>query len=252
MRPLTEKETETLFNKLASYMGSSLKNLIAPLDNGPEPDRYVFRMIKDRVYYVRLSVANLATSIARDKLLSIGICLGMLLRAQIQPHVPSQALRTYRLTTHPFPQYRKVHKDWQVPSARNRSSRPQRARKIQDLGQGMSDFKPAIRSMRVRKRKHVQWDRHANREKIVQPNGEMPFLYGGNIVKAHVGRWSDDCPEHQGVIVYAMDDKPLGFGVTARSTAEARRLDPTGVVCFRQSDAGEYLRDEDTLFATNS
>ncbi|TKW51210.1 60S ribosome subunit biogenesis protein nip7 [Colletotrichum tanaceti] len=132
MRPLTEKETETLFNKLASYMGSSLKNLIAPLDNGPEPDRYVFRMIRDRVYY---------------------------------------------------------------------------------------------------------------------PNGEMPFLYGGNIVKAHVGRWSEDCPEHQGVIVFSMDDKPLGFGVTARSTAEARRLDPTGVVCFRQSDCGEYLRDEDTLFA---
>lgn len=78
MRPLTEQETQTLFNKLASYMGSSLKNLIAPLDNSPDADRYVFRMIKDRVYYVRLSVANLATSIARDKLLSIGICLGAL------------------------------------------------------------------------------------------------------------------------------------------------------------------------------
>lgn len=33
--------------------------------------------------------------------------------------------------------------------------------------------------------------------------------YGGNIVKAHVGRWSEDCPEHQGVIVLGMDDMPL-------------------------------------------
>ncbi|TDZ23734.1 60S ribosome subunit biogenesis protein NIP7 [Colletotrichum sidae] len=187
MRPLTEQETQTLFNKLASYMGSSLKNLIAPLDNGPDADRYVFRMIKDRVYYVRLSVANIATSIAREKLLSIGICLG----------------------------------------------------KFTKTGK----FRLHVTALPV-------LSEHARYKIWVKPNGEMPFLYGGNIVKAHVGRWSDDCPEHQGVIVYSMDDKPLGFGVTARSTAEARRLDPTGVVCFRQSDCGEYLRDEDTLFAT--
>lgn len=58
-----------------------------------------------------------------------------------------------------------------------------------------------------------------------------------------------------------------GFGVTARSTAEARRLEPTGITTFRQADIGEYLREvfhtfpsllvmrltvlqEDTLFAT--
>lgn len=78
----------------------------------------------------------------------------------------------------------------------------------------------------------------------------MPFLYGSHVVKAHVGRWSEDCPEHQGVILMSMSDTPLGFGVTARSTQEARRLDPTGIVVFRQADCGEYLRDEDSLFAT--
>jgi 60S ribosome subunit biogenesis protein NIP7 len=83
----------------------------------------------------------------------------------------------------------------------------------------------------------------------VKPSGEMPFLYGSNIVKAHVGRW-EDCPEHSGIIVQNMNDVPLGFGVTARSTVEARRLDPTAVVVFRQADCGEYLRDEDTLFAS--
>ena len=46
----------------------------------------------------------------------------------------------------------------------------------------------------------------------MKPNGEMPFLYGGNIVKAHVGRWSEDCPEHQGVVVLKMDDTPLVGG----------------------------------------
>ena len=54
---------------------------------------------------------------------------------------------------------------------------------------------------------------HARYKVWVKPNGEMPFLYGGNIVKAHVGRWSEDCPEHQGVVVLKMDDTPL-VGVT--------------------------------------
>lgn len=76
MRPLTEKETQVLFEKLATYTGNSLKNLIAPLDDSPNADRYVFRLVKDRVYYVRLSIANIATSIAREKLLSLGTCLG--------------------------------------------------------------------------------------------------------------------------------------------------------------------------------
>ncbi len=73
MRPLTAPETKTLFAKLASYTGDSLKNLIAPLDNG---DRWVFRMHRDRIYYVRLSLANLATAVARDRLLSLGVVSG--------------------------------------------------------------------------------------------------------------------------------------------------------------------------------
>lgn len=77
MRPLTETETKTLFDKLANYTGSSLKNLIAPLDDSADADRYVFRLVRDRVYYVLLSIANLATSIARENLSSLGVCLGM-------------------------------------------------------------------------------------------------------------------------------------------------------------------------------
>jgi len=38
---MQEEETQTLFAKLANYTGNSLKNLIAPLDNSPNGDRYV-------------------------------------------------------------------------------------------------------------------------------------------------------------------------------------------------------------------
>ncbi|XDG00699.1 hypothetical protein ABKA04_000314 [Annulohypoxylon sp. FPYF3050] len=192
MRPLTEPETKVLFEKLANYTGNSLKNLIAPLDDSPDADRYVFRLNRDRVYYVLLSVANLATSISRDNLASLGICLEM---RQTGKFTKSGKFRLH-ITALPILAEHARYKLW------------------------------------------------------IKPNGEMPFLYGGNVVKAHVGRWSDDCPSHQGIVVYSMSDTPLGFGVTARSTAEARRLDPTGIVCFRQADCGEYLRDEDTLFAS--
>jgi 60S ribosome subunit biogenesis protein NIP7 len=140
-----------------------------------------------RCYYVRESLANLATSVARDNLLSLGICLGKFTKTgKFRLHVTA-----------------------------------------------LSVIAP-----------------HARYKVWVKANGEMPYLYGGNVLKAHVGRWSEDCPEHQGVVVLSMNDTPLGFGVSARSTAEARKLDPTGIVTFRQADIGEYLREEDTLFTT--
>ncbi|CEG84487.1 Putative 60S ribosome subunit biogenesis protein NIP7 [Rhizopus microsporus] len=82
----------------------------------------------------------------------------------------------------------------------------------------------------------------------IKPNGEMPFLYGNHIVKAHLGRITDDTPEHTGVVIFSMSDSPLGFGVTARSTVDMKRLQPTDIIVFHQADVGEYLRDEDTLF----
>lgn len=39
----------------------------------------------------------------------------------------------------------------------------------------------------------------------------------------------------------------LGFGVTSRSTTDARKVDPGEIVCFHQADLGEYLREEATL-----
>ena len=154
MRPLTEEETQTLFTKLANYTGRSLTQLIAAppssssssSSSSSTPDRYVFRLHASRVYYMPLSIANLASSVARANLLSLGTCLGKFTKTgKFRLHITAL--------------------DIIAPHAR-----------------------------------YKVW---------VKPNGEMPFLYGGNVVKAHVGRWSEDCPEHQGVVVYSMNDTPL-------------------------------------------
>eukprot|EP00662_Eupelagonemidae_sp_cell21_P056714 gene56714-biopygen98742 len=42
-----------------------------------------------------------------------------------------------------------------------------------------------------------------------------------------------------------MADVPIGFGVTARGTAECRRLETNQVVLFHEADIGEYIRRED-------
>ncbi|KAI9679673.1 MAG: ribosome biosynthesis protein nip7 [Trizodia sp. TS-e1964] len=188
MRPLTEPETETLFKKLANYTGNSLSTLLTSTEGGTSAsDRHVFRIQNQRVYYVRLSLANLATSVARANLLSLGTAIGKFTKTgKFRLHITAL--------------------DVIAPHAR-----------------------------------YKVW---------IKPNGEMPFLYGGNVLKAHVGRWSEECPEHQGVVVLSMNDTPLGFGVTAQSAAAAKKLDPTSVVTFRQADNGEYLRDEDTLFVS--
>ena len=47
MRPLTEEETKTLFEKLSKYIGDNIKLLIDRSDGA-----YCFRLHRDRVYYV--------------------------------------------------------------------------------------------------------------------------------------------------------------------------------------------------------
>jgi len=185
MRPLTEAETRTLFTKLATYTGRSLSTLIAPPSSPSSAgDRLVFRLHGSRVYIVPEQTANLATSIPRSALLSLGTCLGKFTKTgKFRLHITAL--------------------DVIAPYARCRV-----------------------------------W---------VKRNGEMPFLYGGHVLRAHVGRWAEPeegtVGEHEGVVVMGGDDAPLGFGVTARSTADARKLDPTAIVVFRQADVGEYLRE---------
>ncbi|CAI7641120.1 60S ribosome subunit biogenesis protein NIP7 [Penicillium manginii] len=188
MRALDETETRTMFTKLASYTGASLSNLIAPPAEGTAvTERMVFRLVKDRVFYLPERIANFATSIPRDSLLTAGTMIGKFTKTG-----------KFRL---------------------NMSS--------------LSIIAP-----------------HARVKCWVKSNGEMPILYGSNVLKAHVARWSEDAPEHSGCVIFNQNDTPLGFGVTARSTAEMRKLEPTAVVVFAQADVGMYLRDEDTMFTT--
>lgn len=88
---------------------------------------------------------------------------------------------------------------------------------------------------------------HAQYKVWLKPSAEQSFLYGNNVLKAGLGRITEDTPQYQGVVVLNMADVPLGFGVAAKSTAEVRKLEPQGVVAFHQADVGEYLRDEEQL-----
>jgi len=81
----------------------------------------------------------------------------------------------------------------------------------------------------------------------VRPSAELSFLYGNNILKAHIGRMTDSVPQYAGVVVLSMSDVALGFGVTGMSTKECRKAESTAVVAFHQADIGEYLRMEDEL-----
>lgn len=77
MRELIETEMKTLFDKLANYTGRSLTNLISPASaDSASSERFVFRLHESRVYYLKLALANLAVSVARENLLSLGTCLG--------------------------------------------------------------------------------------------------------------------------------------------------------------------------------
>ena len=102
---------------------------------------------------------------------------------------------------------------------------------------------------------------------------------------SHTVRCIGLCGRYQGVVVLSMSDIPLGapcveqcvtrarvqsaprrslnsatfawsfsfcfrlsgFGTTAKSTQEARSVDPTAILVFHQADVGEYLRDEESL-----
>ena len=134
MRALTEEETKVVFEKLASYIGRNITFLV---DNPTDP--HVFRLQKDRVYYVSQTVANFATSVSRHQLMSLGVCFGKFTKTgKFRLHITSL---TY------LAQYAKF-KVW------------------------------------------------------IKQNGEMPFLYGNHVLKAHIGRITENIPEHAGVIVY--------------------------------------------------
>ncbi|XP_060071413.1 60S ribosome subunit biogenesis protein NIP7 homolog [Ylistrum balloti] len=81
----------------------------------------------------------------------------------------------------------------------------------------------------------------------VKPSAEQQFVYGHHVMKSGLGRITENTPQYQGVVVYNMNDLPLGFGVAAKSTQECRHTDPMTLVAFHQADVGEFIRNEDAL-----
>lgn len=81
----------------------------------------------------------------------------------------------------------------------------------------------------------------------VKPSSEMSFLYGNHVLKSGLAKITENTPTNAGVVIFSLADIPLGFGVTAKSTAECRSADPGNIVALHQADVGEYLRAEDEL-----
>uniref|UniRef100_A0A0N5ASK3 60S ribosome subunit biogenesis protein NIP7 homolog n=1 Tax=Syphacia muris TaxID=451379 RepID=A0A0N5ASK3_9BILA len=179
MRPLTDEETEAVFEKLAKFVGEDVKLLI-DRDDG----KYCFRLHKDRVYYCTEELMKQAACIGREPLLSFGTCLGKFTKTK-KFYLHITAL------------------DYIAPYAKRRV-----------------------------------W---------LKPGAEQQFLYGNNILKSGVARMTEATEEHDGVVVYSVNDMPLGFGIAAKSTSQSRVADPTAIIVIHLCDLGEYLRHEETI-----
>ncbi|KAI6178636.1 60S ribosome subunit biogenesis protein NIP7-like protein [Aphelenchoides besseyi] len=179
MRPLTDEETEKLFEKLAKYIGENIKLLLECEDGD-----YCFRYHRDRVYYASERLMRIAAVVDRKHLMSFGTCLGKFTKSgKFFLHITAL-------------DYLAPYAKWRV------------------------------------------W---------LKPTAEQQFLYGNNILKSGVGRMTEGTEARQGVVVFSMDDKPLGFGIVSKGTTDCRHADPTSIVVLHQADLGEYIRNEDAL-----
>lgn len=68
--------------------------------------------------------------------------------------------------------------------------------------------------------------KYAKNKVWIKANGEMPFLYGNHVVKAHLGKTTEDIVEHQGVVIYSMADVPLVSDPGSPSRADSPELTP--------------------------
>ena len=74
--------------------------------------------------------------------------------------------------------------------------------------------------------------KYAKHKIWIKPNGEQSYLYGNHVIKAHIGRMTDNIPKYAGVVYFSMNDLPIGFGVASRSSLETKDLEPTAIIGF--------------------
>jgi 60S ribosome subunit biogenesis protein NIP7 len=73
MRPLTEEETKSFFEKLSKYIGRNIRLLI-----DREDGEFCFRFHKNRIYYCSLQILKASQCIPTDNLHSFGTCFAKL------------------------------------------------------------------------------------------------------------------------------------------------------------------------------
>eukprot|EP00746_Dinoflagellata_sp_MGD_P134361 gnl/MRDRNA2_/MRDRNA2_68194_c0_seq2.p1 gnl/MRDRNA2_/MRDRNA2_68194_c0~~gnl/MRDRNA2_/MRDRNA2_68194_c0_seq2.p1 ORF type:complete len:742 (-),score=130.05 gnl/MRDRNA2_/MRDRNA2_68194_c0_seq2:85-2283(-) len=71
MRPLSDEETKQVYEKLQKYTGPNLRQLVHRSDGS-----WLFRLHKQRVYYMSEKVLATAEQIPTDSFMSAGVCLG--------------------------------------------------------------------------------------------------------------------------------------------------------------------------------
>jgi 60S ribosome subunit biogenesis protein NIP7 len=71
MRPLTQKEAQLFFEKLAKFVGANCESLLTR-----EGENWTFQEHHGRVYYMRESMAPYCKPFAHKQLLSAGVCMG--------------------------------------------------------------------------------------------------------------------------------------------------------------------------------
>ena len=72
MRPLTDEETKAVFTKLEKFIGK--EGIKAIIDRKDET--HVFRLHKNRVFYIGESHIKSCSSFSREKLISSGMFVG--------------------------------------------------------------------------------------------------------------------------------------------------------------------------------
>jgi 60S ribosome subunit biogenesis protein NIP7 len=78
MRPLTEEESKTFFEKLNKYIGENVRLLLERSDG-----TYCFRFHRDRVYYCKEEIMKKAAHFPRKDLISFGTCFGKFSKTRI-------------------------------------------------------------------------------------------------------------------------------------------------------------------------